>query len=553
MDLKSITGQTIIANWPEIVNYNDQAFKNYLDTFYNEGAGAIIAPVNTTGRVKAANGEFVNAVVDNLTVKNQFTNLYDNNTTADYNFYKTYIDPYAVGRDACTASTWWPYENPTYKFIDVNKPYYKLANDGSTYVFNNNNLSQVVGILFPPTDSSGQNYNVVMESSTGAPVLFTVDASQADFSYIEFICTGYDASWGPKWSLYKYGLESGAGEGGSGGAVGPGTLNRIAKFTSSTTIGDSAIYTDASGVKIDASIFQFNKEIKAAYSPALPDSMKMPAAVGGLPINTSVGYLRGKTFEELFTELLFPSVPPTLTSPSATFGMSPTTTLYEVSANIVSLAFTTTFNQGTIYNGATYQNVRSGLPNNYDYTGSNLVDVSSSSLSNAQSFGYDVAFGNQSWSCIIGYDAGPQPLDNKGINSGSPLAAGNVSATPTRTIEGAYPLYATTVDISVLTKQTLVSMSATPAPSSAGMLLVLESGGYKQSFEVANARGPLVSIETYNTVSSNWEYELGSAPLSLTRWTSSATTEIIQGYSTPYTKYTYNGPGRAAATIRLNF
>jgi hypothetical protein len=283
----------------------------------------------------------------------------------------------------------------------------------------------------------------------------------------------------------------------------------------------------------------------------------MPTAVGGIPAGTTVANLNGDTVTSILNDLLFPTVQPTLTAPSATLTTNPTTTLYEVSTNIASLEFTTNFDQGSIYNGAVYQNLRSGWPNEYNYTGSNLTDVSSNLLYNVQSFEYNVAYGSQSWSCQVGYDEGPQPLDNKGNNAIiGPLVAGILSASPTRSIEGSYPYYATTVNITTLTKQTLVTLATNPAPSSSGMALVAESGGNKQAFEIPNARltlHALSGIRTYNTVSAQWEYELGSAAASLTRWTTSSTTETIQGYTTQYTKYTYNGTDRATVTIRLEF
>lgn len=294
---------------------------------------------------------------------------------------------------------------------------------------------------------------------------------------------------------------------------------------------------------------------KVIYDPSTLDpSLAMPAAVGGIPIGTTVYDLNGDNVTAILNDLLFPTVQPTLTAPSGTFTMVPSTTLYEVSAN-VSLTFNSVFNRGTIYNGATYQNVRSGLPNNYNFTGTGLVDVSSSSLTNSQSVDISVGL-TQSWSVQISYDQGPQPLDNKGNNAIiGPLVAGTLTASSTRTITGAYPLYATTVAIGTLTKQTLVLMTTNPAPSTSGMLLVAEPDSLnKQKFEIPVPwTASLTGIENYNTVSAQWENELGSKALSLTRWTTSSVTETIQGYTISYTRYTYNGPDRAATTIRLQF
>jgi len=107
-----------------------------------------------------------------------------------------------------------------------------------------------------------------------------------------------------------------------------------------------------------------------------------------------------------------------------------------------------------------------------------------------------------------------------------------------------------------MTKQSLVAMT-TSGPIT--LSLVSESGGNKQAFEVPNAwigaptNNPLTGVRTYNTVSGQWEYQGGTAGTSLTYWTSSGTTETIQGQSINYTKYTYNSDDRSAVQIRLEF
>jgi hypothetical protein len=315
----------------------------------------------------------------------------------------------------------------------------------------------------------------------------------------------------------------------------------------------------------DASIQNLRAEVevsiyasKVFYDPSSLDSaLAMPSSVGGIAAGTTVSQLNMNTVTTILNNLLFPTVQPTLNAPSASITMSPATTLYEVSTNIPSLQFTTAFNQGSIYNGATYQNLRSGSCNNYDYTGTNLVDASSNTSPNVQSFAYNVAYGNQTWSCVVAYNQGPQPKDNKGANAiAGPLVPGSVSA-GSQSIEGSYPYYASTVTIGVLTKQTLIALATNPAPNaSPGFVLAIESGGNKQAFEIPNARltlHALSGIRTYNTVSAQWEYQGGTNTASLTSWTTSIVTETIQGYVTPYTRYTYNGSDRAGVSIRLEF
>jgi len=288
------------------------------------------------------------------------------------------------------------------------------------------------------------------------------------------------------------------------------------------------------------------------YDTALDPSLSMPSTVGGITAGTLVNDLKGDTLIKMWDDLLFPTSYPTLTAPSGSFTMGPTTTLYEVGSN-ATLTFTTTLNRGSINPQYTADSpYRSGLPNNFDFTGTGLTDASSSAIPYVHpAIDVSIVQGNQSWSAQIGYDEGVQPFDNKGNTYDSSLAAGTLSASPTRTIEGVYPIFATTINITTLTKQLpLVSMSASPAPSSSGMALVTETGGSKQKFDVPDkwiAINPLTAIQQYNTVSSTWE------TISLATWITSSITQTIQGVVENYTRYTYNGVDRSSVQIRLIF
>jgi len=200
MNIKKLYLNTLIPELPYIINFNNDEIKNYLDTFYNESDGNITAPVNTTGRIKASNGEFVSVVADNLIVKNQYTNLYENITTADYDYYKMIIGSAFVPRDPCTDSNYWPIENfPNYKVIDVNKPYYKITNANSI-ILKNDNVSQVVGIYFDGSLVTSDPFTILLNAKTMET--YNVNTSDAS-SYREFICINYDPSYGAVWTTYK--------------------------------------------------------------------------------------------------------------------------------------------------------------------------------------------------------------------------------------------------------------------------------------------------------------------------------------------------------------
>jgi hypothetical protein len=288
-------------------------------------------------------------------------------------------------------------------------------------------------------------------------------------------------------------------------------------------------------------------QFSGSYDTTLGD-LEMPTNVGGLAAGTTADDLSGHTFTYLFDNMLFPTVAPTLTNPSKTFTAN-NSALYE-EGSIISVQFNSAFNKGSIYNGATFQNYRSRNPNSYNYTGAQLTTTGKTDLTDVQNItNYTVLLGNQSWTGSVSYDAGVQPLDNKGNPSGSPLAAGTTSIS-TVSLEGVYPLFGTTISIGVLTQQALVSMSTQQIPSSNGFTLVAESGGNKQKFEIPTnwTNFPISSVQSFDTNSNSWVFEGGSAATSLTFWTQSDITHSGRAYK----QYTYNGGDRGEMKIRIN-
>jgi len=195
---------TPIPEIPKILNGNFTAFKVYIDIFYDGSSGILRVPLETSGRIKGARGEFVTAVVDNLIVKNQFTNLNENNTTADGDFYNTYTEVAFTTRDACIYSdasvgtVYWPLESSTYQYVDVNSPYYKLDNSYPV-ALSNNNLSQMVELMFDDA-SVGNDFIIKLDPSHNMTVL-EADASTA---VVQLICVEYDVSYGPSWFIRNF-------------------------------------------------------------------------------------------------------------------------------------------------------------------------------------------------------------------------------------------------------------------------------------------------------------------------------------------------------------
>jgi len=354
-----------------------------------------------------------------------------------------------------------------------------------------------------------------------------------------------------------------SGGGGSGDIIGENVGNGDASVYSEkvgsslrfrTLVAGTGVTIDTSGnvIIIDAS------GSGSTYQSSLDPSLSSPSAVGGYPAGTTVYSLLGDSFTEFVDNLLFPTVNPTYVAPDNTF-IDDADTLQEIGDDL-DITYTATFNRGQILVSSVFQDYRSGLPVGYAFTDPSantlLVDASSSSLTNIQVVnGYIAKIGTQTWTNNVSYLIGPQPLNNKGQAYGSPLPAGSTT-NKSITMEGVYPLFGTTVNITTLTKQTLVSMLT---GNNIVFSLVAESGGNKQKIDIPDTwtgsptSRPLVGIQTYNTVSGQWEYQGGSAAISLTYWTTSAVTQTVQGNLINYTRFQYNGTDRSSIQIRLVF
>lgn len=121
------------------------------------------------------------------------------------------------------------------------------------------------------------------------------------------------------------------------------------------------------------------------------------------------------------------------------------------------------------------------------------------------------------------------------------------SATASWSYTGTYPYYWTSVNITTLTKQSLLPIWSSYFPVS----MVAETGWdkYKADFETANIT--ITWVQFYNTVSWAWERMWWSKTNSLALWTQNAVTHMVQGNTVNYTRYTHNGLDWGAIDVRF--
>lgn len=279
------------------------------------------------------------------------------------------------------------------------------------------------------------------------------------------------------------------------------------------------------------------------YTSNIEDTtLKMESAVGGIAKDTPVYKLNGKTFTELFDDLLFPTKNPNSVKPSVSgFTLNPTTTPVEIGSAVSSISAATlnkgywsSYNNNLAYagdvtsitysikiNGTTYTD-RTSLPSNY------------------------TTVGDQTYGVTIAYGKGPTPKNNKGVEvPEKAAAAGSVSAS--RSVNVTKPWFASTVEAGTYTKQSLISWNATAGNMSTGSFTLQPQGAnvdisMRQTFIIPREAK---TIKTLNTLSGNWED-------SKAQWTKVADTTILSG--TTYYKYYFTSSGsNGAQSVQVTF
>lgn len=267
-------------------------------------------------------------------------------------------------------------------------------------------------------------------------------------------------------------------------------------------------------------------------------------SVGG--INDQETFAAGTSNTELWKRLLTKIFNPTYTGP--TFSLIKSANTLQKAGATVSFDLQFNFTRGSIngdlsggiWNPALVQDFRAGAATSYTIDG---VTQAGNNLSVSKA----IAIGNQSYSGAVTYGVGPQPLDSAGENFETPLA-GATSSAQTTTIEGVYPLFATTSAIATATEQTLLSMITA---NNIQKTLVAESGGNKQFFDIPNdwlSSRAITKVEFFNTVSGSFD-----TTNQLSTFTQTATTHTIEGNVINYTRFTNNTANRGSILIKIIF
>ena len=228
--------------------------------------------------------------------------------------------------------------------------------------------------------------------------------------------------------------------------------------TTSTTLlfGKASTVVDGLMSKEDkAKLDSLDPSASSSYESSLDPTVAAVEKLGGIDAGTTVAQLTGKSYDEIFDTLIFPTVNPTITAPSASISfLKDYQVIQEIGANAPTTAdFDVSFNAGEITLAGVKQNNRAGAQDveasKILYSSSKVEDLPEKVTSGAMDYYYRAA-----------HAEGPQPKDSKGNNYLTPLVAGTVDSDKV-TVTGCRAAYSGLVSTDAITEAVIKGMTKT--------------------------------------------------------------------------------------------
>lgn len=296
-----------------------------------------------------------------------------------------------------------------------------------------------------------------------------------------------------------------------GGKPYPANTNVVCITATSTSDHDENNW-DPIGGTVDLSPYAKKSDI--SYTTDLPDSLVVPQTIGGINKGTKVSDLEGSTISQMFDNLLFPEVQPTIQAPSATIHFKDTFSsngVYEVGTTApIAANFNTSFNRGTCTVVGQADKNRAGnldSGNSFIYYGGNT---------STKTLPAKVTLGTMQYNYHAAYAQGDTLVTSKGNKASvtpNPLPAGSVDSS-NLTIFGTYPYYCNGQSASSSSGDSNFPTSATPdtklplykwTDTLVGAKFASEAAtGTRMQFMYSN-RKKVTKVEFYNSISGKWE------------------------------------------------
>lgn len=338
-----------------------------------------------------------------------------------------------------------------------------------------------------------------------------------------------------------------------GGKPYPANTNVVCITATSTSDHDENNW-DPIGGTVDLSPYAKKSDI--SYTTDLPDSLVVPQTIGGINKGTKVSDLEGSTISQMFDNLLFPEVQPTIQAPSATIHFKDTFSsngVYEVGTTApIAANFNTSFDRGTCTvvgqaNKNRAGNLDSG--NSFIYYGGNT---------STKTLPAKVTLGTMQYNYHAAYAQGDTLVTSKGNKASvtpNPLPADSVNSS-NLTIFGTYPYYCNGQSASSSSGDSNFPTSATPdtklplykwTDTLVGAKFASEAAtGTRMQFMYSN-RKKVTKVEFYNSISGKWE----TFDTSNYNAKSGIKTYSVQGTNETYNILTTTGPLSGSVQYRF--
>lgn len=338
-----------------------------------------------------------------------------------------------------------------------------------------------------------------------------------------------------------------------GGKPYPANTNVVCITATSTSDHDENNW-DPIGGTVDLSPYAKKSDI--SYTTDLPDSLVVPQTIGGINKGTKVSDLEGSTISQMFDNLLFPEVQPTIQDPSATIHFKDTFSsngVYEVGTTApIAANFNTSFNRGTCTVVGQADKNRAGnldSGNSFIYYGGNT---------STKTLPAKVTLGTMQYNYHAAYAQGDTLVTSKGNKASvtpNPLPAGSVNSS-NLTIFGTYPYYCNGQSASSSSGDSNFPTSATPdtklplykwTDTLVGAKFASEAAtGTRMQFMYSN-RKKVTNVEFYNSISGKWE----TFDTSNYNAKSGIKTYSVQGTNETYNILTTTGPLSGSVQYRF--
>ena len=231
----------------------------------------------------------------------------------------------------------------------------------------------------------------------------------------------------------------------------------VITYTDSTSttllLGKATVTADGLMSKEDKTkLDSLDPTASGSYESSLDPTVATVEKLGGIDAGTTVAQLTGKSYDEIFDTLIFPTVNPTFTAPSASISLKSYQNVQEIGANAPTAAnFNVSFNAGAITLAGKKQNNRAGAQN---------MEASKILYSSSKVESLPGKAGAMDYYYRAAYAEGPQPKDSKGNNYQTPLAAGSVDSEKI-TVTGYRAAYSGLVSTNAITEDVIKGMTKT--------------------------------------------------------------------------------------------